>query len=120
MSNPKQYSWHKVADAETELAFGENGLATITAGDKQVCISRHNGQLKACAAKCPHAGGMMQDGYLDALGNIVCPLHRYKFSLTNGRNVSGEGYFLKIYPVELRPDGVFIGIEENKFFNWLK
>jgi 3-phenylpropionate/trans-cinnamate dioxygenase ferredoxin subunit len=62
----------------------------------------------------------MANGFIDALGNIVCPLHRYKFSLQNGRNVSGEGYFLKLFPVEIRPDGVFIGLEENKLFNWLK
>jgi len=74
--------------------------------------------LMACAQKCPHAGGMMAEGHLDALGNIVCPLHRYKFNLQNGRNVSGEGYFLKTFRVEIRKEGVFVGFEENKLFNW--
>jgi 3-phenylpropionate/trans-cinnamate dioxygenase ferredoxin subunit len=62
----------------------------------------------------------MADGYLDALGNIVCPLHRYKFSVSNGRNTSGEGYFLKTFPVQLREDGVFIGFAQNNLFGWLK
>ena len=75
--------------------------------------------LSACASQCPHAGGQMADGHIDALGNIVCPLHRYKFSLQNGGNVTGEGYFLKTYPVEIREEGIFIGIEEKSgLFGW--
>jgi 3-phenylpropionate/trans-cinnamate dioxygenase ferredoxin subunit len=113
-------TWHKIADSEAEINIAENGLAQITVSGKSVCLAKKNGAINACATKCPHAGGMMANGFIDALGNIVCPLHRYKFSLQNGRNVSGEGYFLKLFPLEIRPEGVFIGLEENKLFNWLK
>ena len=106
--------WKKIAESRDELFQGENNLAEVAIDGKSVCIGMHEEKLKACAAKCPHAGGKMATGYIDALGNIVCPLHRYKFSLENGRNVTGEGYFLKIYKVEEREDGIFIGIEEKK------
>ncbi len=105
--------WKKIAESRDELFQGENNLAEVAIEGKLVCIGIHEENLKACAAKCPHAGGKMSDGYIDALGNIVCPLHRYKFSLENGRNISGEGYFLKTYLVEERNDGVFIGFEEK-------
>ena len=52
----------------------------IEAGGKKMCLAKYNDQLFACAAKCPHAGGVMEEGWVDAVGNIVCPLHRYKFS----------------------------------------
>ena len=45
------------------------------------------------------------------IGNIVCPLHRYKFSLTNGRNTSGEGFYMKTFPVEMREEGLYVGLE---------
>ena len=106
--------WKKIAESRAELFQGENNLAEIEVDGKLVCVVMHEEKLKACAAKCPHAGGKMATGYIDALGNIVCPLHRYKFSLENGRNVTGEGYFLKIYKVEEREEGIFIGIEEKK------
>jgi nitrite reductase/ring-hydroxylating ferredoxin subunit len=86
------------------------------AGEKLVCMALVKDQVKACAAKCPHAGARMTEGYIDALGNIVYPLHRYKFSLSGGRNVSGEGYFLKTYAVEERADGIYVGIEEKNGF----
>jgi 3-phenylpropionate/trans-cinnamate dioxygenase ferredoxin subunit len=60
----------------------------------------------------------MSNGFIDPLGNIVCPLHRYKFSMETGRNTSGEGYFLKTYPIELREDGIYAGIEESSPFSF--
>ena len=62
----------------------------------------------------------MCQGFLDKNGNIVCPVHRYVFSLENGRDISGEGYYLKIYPVKINDEGVFIGFEEGGLFSWLK
>ncbi len=116
----KKINWHKIADSLTGLPFSEAGLTELEVAGKKVCLTLHKEQLYACAAKCPHAGGSMAAGYTDSLGNIVCPLHRYKFSLQNGRNTSGEGYFLKTYPLEIRPEGIFIGFEENNLFDWLK
>jgi 3-phenylpropionate/trans-cinnamate dioxygenase ferredoxin subunit len=60
----------------------------------------------------------MADGFIDAIGNIVCPLHRYKFALSNGRNISGEGYYLKTYTVEQRADGWYIAFEKKGIFGW--
>lgn len=107
-------TWHKISESRDELFQGENNLTEIEVEGKLVCVGKYQDKLKACAAKCPHAGGRMSEGYIDTLGNIVCPLHRYKFSTENGRNVTGEGYFLKIYQVEERADGIYIGIEERK------
>jgi 3-phenylpropionate/trans-cinnamate dioxygenase ferredoxin subunit len=36
--------------------------------------------------------------------------------MSNGRNVSGEGYHLKTYPIEIRGEGVFMGMEKS---GWL-
>jgi nitrite reductase/ring-hydroxylating ferredoxin subunit len=120
MERTKKYRWHKIATDIAEINFSENRLTALTVGDKKICIALHNQQLLACVQKCPHAGGHLSDGYIDGTGSIVCPLHRYKFNLQNGRNTSGEGYFLKTYPVEIRAEGVFIGFEENNGLNWLK
>jgi nitrite reductase/ring-hydroxylating ferredoxin subunit len=50
---------------------------------------------------------------------ISCPIHGLRFNLRNGRDTNGEGYTLKIYPIELRGDGLYIGIEEGGgLFKW--
>ena len=108
MPIPEAFSWQKIAASIAELDFASNHIAVAEAGGKKICIGRYNGKLYAFAYKCPHASGIMADGYIDALGNIACPVHRYKFNLQNGRNTSGEGYYLKHWEVEEREDGIYI------------
>jgi 3-phenylpropionate/trans-cinnamate dioxygenase ferredoxin subunit len=119
MSEGKKYKWIKVADTVSAIEWQENNMALIEANGKTITLARHHEKLFGVAHKCPHAGGIVANGCIDAVGNVVCPLHRYKFSMANGRNVSGEGYYLKTYPVEVNENGVYIGVEEKTFFNWL-
>jgi 3-phenylpropionate/trans-cinnamate dioxygenase ferredoxin subunit len=102
--------WIKIAGSVEAIPFGTNGIAEFEAGGRHICVAKYKGQLYAFAPKCPHASGRFIDGFIDALGNVVCPLHRYKFCLKNGRNVSGEGYYLKHWVVKVE-DGIFINFE---------
>ena len=111
--------WHKIAEFIHELDFGGNNIAVVEAGGKKICIGRHGEEYFAFSYKCPHAGGVLADGFIDAFGSVVCPLHRYRYDMKNGRNVSGEGYYLSHWPVELRQDGVYVGMEAKRgLFGW--
>ena len=117
----KKYKWHKVADSLGEIEFASNNIAVVELNGKNICMGKFNDAFFAFVYNCPHAGGTLAEGYIDALGNIVCPLHRYKYNMANGRNVSGEGYYLKHWPVEIKEDGVFVGVEESGgLFGWMK
>lgn len=97
-------TWHKIpADISP-------GITELRIAGKRICLVTRNDSVYACAAHCPHAGGDLASGYVDAMGNIVCPVHHYRFSLKSGYNASGEGFFLKTYPIEEREDGLYIGI----------
>ena len=115
----KKYKWYKIADSADELHFAPNNLLQLDVAGKTICIAKGK-RLYACTAKCPHAGGIIADGFINDSDIITCPLHRYKFSLENGRNVSGEGYYLKTFPIQTSETGVFIGIEEKGLLSWLK
>ena len=114
----EQLNWIKVAASEAELDFHDNHIAEVTAGERRICIGRFEDKLFAFANKCPHASGLFTSGYIDAVGNVVCPIHRYKFCMRNGRNVTGEGYFLRNWPVEIREDGIYVGFEKNKWLSF--
>ena len=105
--------WIKVAASVQALPFGANGIADVEAAGKRFCIARYKQDVFAFAHKCPHASGRFSEGFIDIFGNVVCPVHRYRFCLQNGRNVSGEGYYLKHWPVEVRADGVYIAFEKQ-------
>jgi len=85
----------------------------VEVAGKKMCIGKYNEEIFAFAYKCPHAGGTLAEGYIDVLGNIVCPVHGYKFNLKNGRNVSSEGYYLRHWPLQIKNDGVYIAIEKR-------
>lgn len=112
------YTYHKIADSEEELDFQSNNIAAIDVKGRKMCIGKHGGSLFAFAYKCPHAAGLLANGWIDLKGNVVCPLHQYKFSLANGRNVTGEGYYMKCWPVEKRGEEVWVGLEAGGLFSW--
>ena len=113
----KQGQWIKIAESLAELT--ERGNVQITEREvkgKLVCLVHEQGKLYACAGKCPHAGGRLSQGFTDGTGNIICPVHRYKFRLSNGYNASGEGFHLKSYPILENDEGVFIQFPDRHSF----
>jgi 3-phenylpropionate/trans-cinnamate dioxygenase ferredoxin subunit len=109
-------NWVLVTEFPLSLAFAENGMLEMELEGRKITLAKWEQGYYAFAQKCPHASGRMAAGYINPKGQVVCPLHRYAFDLVNGRNTTGEGYFLKTYPVEQRPEGIFIGFKPNSFF----
>ena len=101
------YNWHKIEFPVTDLPDGQ--IKELEVSGKRIGILRKAGALHAFAALCPHAGAPLCEGWLDAMGRIVCPMHKYRFDPANGRNTSGEGYKLFTYPLQEREDGWYVG-----------
>jgi nitrite reductase/ring-hydroxylating ferredoxin subunit len=136
-----KYKWYKFAEKETDIKWTPGAVAEVIINNKKLCIGRFQPpagpttpgaastpsnpatpvptyQYFGFAHTCPHAGAPMTDGYIDGACNVVCPVHQLKFNLRNGRDANGEGYKLKTYPVEIRPDGMYIGLDEGGLFKW--
>ena len=41
----------------------------------------HRGDLYLIANRCPHRGGPLKAGFINADGELVCPMHRGAFAL---------------------------------------
>jgi nitrite reductase/ring-hydroxylating ferredoxin subunit len=87
-------------------------IMEVHAGHKELCLIRNEGTLYAVENTCPHAGGILSDGWCSH-GNVICPVHRYQYSLTTGRGAEGQGDYIYTYPVEQRQDGVYIQIKQS-------
>jgi len=114
----KKYNWHKIASDHSEIQFQPNGIALIVLDGKKICLTRYMDKLYAFAFTCPHASGPLSEGRIDPLGNVICPVHDYRFSLQSGRDTQGEGYKMKTWPVEEREDGIYIGKEKTSLFGF--
>ncbi|HEY2195379.1 MAG TPA: Rieske (2Fe-2S) protein [Actinomycetospora sp.] len=72
-----------------QIPIGE-GRAFLV-GDEPVAVFRpRSGGVYALRAICPHRGGPLADGLVDA-EVVMCPLHNHQFRLGSGECVSGGG-----------------------------
>lgn len=104
--------FESIEKAKTLILEGKS--VTIDIGEKQVCLFRKGEKFIATSSVCPHQGAPMSRAWCDEEDGIVCPYHRYRYHAENGRDLSSGGDPLKIYPVEIRKTGIYIGIESKK------
>ena len=105
--------WVKVlSKQETEQ---EDFVQMAKANGKKICVIKHEGKFSAVQNSCPHAGGILSGGWCKE-GHIICPIHRYAYSLTTGRGAEGQGDYIDIFPTELRDDGLYVGFKQS----WIK
>jgi len=102
------YTWHKIET--TSAALAELQLVEVLVAGKRIGLVKRQGAVYAFTAACPHAGAPLCEGWLDAQGRIVCPLHKYRFDPVNGRNTTGEGYKLFTYKTEVREGELYVAL----------
>lgn len=106
--------WYKVYDYSFHGEDPQeiNSVRTIDVGGELVCLARTEKGYFAVADKCPHANGRLGLGTCDMQGNIVCPVHKYRYNAENGKGLQGD--FVKTYPVKHDQKGISIGIDDEK------
>jgi nitrite reductase/ring-hydroxylating ferredoxin subunit len=108
--NQNSLNWIRIDLTESEgNLLNNNEIIERSLIGREICLAKVGEQVFAFSIKCPHAGASLLDGSLNKRCEIVCSRHHYKFNLKNGHNSSGEGYFLKVFPVKLEANILFIG-----------
>jgi len=108
-------TWHKVADSD-ELPEGR--VKTVTAGAKSMALTHINGQYAAMDNRCPHQGGPLGEGSIEQGGDgqcwLRCPWHGWDFDPLTGKPPGGhEDSGQDMFPVEVRQDGIYLGLEKE-------
>jgi nitrite reductase (NADH) large subunit len=94
--------------------FPIGGGRAVKHGAAQIAVFRFTsrGQWYACENRCPHRREMvLARGILgDQQGTpkVACPLHKKTFSLESGKCLSGDQYQLRVFPVKVEADQVFL------------
>lgn len=82
----------------------------VQAGTTVISVYMHRDRLFAIADRCPHAGASLSEGHVNEFGEVVCPLHHYCYDLKTGEEASSRTDAVRTYPIEIRSDGVYIGV----------
>lgn len=106
--------WTKAFDSEEELQrrFAGKSQAVTRSNFGSVLWVQNDGKIHAFRNRCPHQGKPLDDCWLSE-GNVVCPFHRYHFSIDNGR---GHGTSLFKYEVKIEDGAVWLGKEVFSLF----
>ena len=108
-SHERPLNWYRVGDIDM-LPIGR--LTTVQAGHYAICLTRTEEGYGAINNRCPHQGGPLGDGFLQD-GCVVCPWHGYEYDPLSGTSPPEyDDPPVEAYPVELREDGVYIGVYE--------
>ena len=110
-----ELEWYKVARPD-ELPEGR--VKTVTASTKSMALTHINGKYTAMENHCPHQGGPLGEGSIE-IGKdgkcwLRCPWHGWDFDPETGKPPGGHADSgQKLYPVEVRADGIYLGLEKQ-------
>lgn len=74
-----------------------------------IAVFNDGGQFHALLGRCPHANGPMGRGWIEE-GEVVCPLHRWRFNLATGRCTTVRGNTLHRFRCEVRGHEVWVEV----------
>lgn len=96
--------WHRVAVTDD---LPEGRVATVTAGRHSLALTHVDGEWAALSNRCPHQGGPLGEGSIER-GMLRCPWHGYDYCPLTGDSPFGDS--VPSYPLEIREDGVYVGL----------
>jgi len=102
-------NWYKVGN-KNHLEAGR--VKTVIAGNKTIALSHFEGEFCAIDNHCPHQGGPLGEGSIEE-GWLRCPWHGYEYHPCSGKPPAGLDDNVPTYPIEIRGDNIFVGIEET-------
>ena len=114
MNSPIHIAWHKVFDSveEARQQVPQRQMKLLTVEGNSICFAHTFAGFFAVEDACPHLGYSLSRGTTNYQNEVVCPWHSYRYHLETGRECDWRTRKAKTYPVEVRPDGVFIGLEK--------
>lgn len=96
--------------SEEDLPIGKSAI--ISAGAHEIALFNYKGKYYAVANKCPHRGSPLGEGRIEE-GIVICPNHEWRFKLENGANMQNPELFIPTYPVKVKNEIIYIGLEEE-------
>ncbi len=103
-----ELTWYRVAALD---ALPEGRVRTVMAGTHPIALAHIGDEYGALCNRCPHQGGPLGEGTLEN-GVLRCPWHGWDFDPLTGHAKDAHADRVETYPVDVREDGVYVGIAE--------
>ncbi|TRX58347.1 Rieske 2Fe-2S domain-containing protein [Fulvivirga sp. M361] len=102
--------WIKIfnSPAEAEQALNKRNPIRLQLGEKSFCLTFFEGRYYVTDNACPHQKESLSGGTINYLGEVICPLHFYRFSVKTGRECQGRTADLTTYPTKMDDSGFHV------------
>lgn len=77
-------------------------------GEAKIIIAYFKNEYYAFDYLCPHQKHPLKEAQITSFGEIICPLHEYRFALQHGQEAYNRCKALKHYPLQMKEDGVYL------------
>ena len=91
-----------IEEAKNILRINEPRL--VKANGRNICIVLKGEEIIAFRNECPHMGESLHRGNINYLGEIICPLHTYRFNLKTGEEASQKCRSLEFFRVIIKEE----------------
>ncbi len=98
--------WHDLGSVER---FAGGALHGVLVRGLRLCVGRAGERYFAIDDTCPHAGGSLCEGMLDA-DLVICPLHAYGFEIATGRCLDDASCSVSSYDVRVENGAVQVRV----------
>lgn len=87
----------------------DGGAVAVEAHGHRIALFRLGDRYLAIGARCPHAGGPLEEGYVKE-GAVICPWHGSRFRLETGEILGGPAPVgVPAFQVQVSDGNVLIG-----------
>lgn len=97
----------KVADVPEDI-----GVCVLIENEQVAIFNFNSKEWFATQNLCPHKMQMVLSrgliGSINGEPKVACPFHKKSFSLTSGECLSGEDYKIKVYPIKIEDNNVYV------------
>jgi nitrite reductase/ring-hydroxylating ferredoxin subunit len=106
-SNAPGYSFYAVLD---ESALADSSMEIVEISGRKIVLAKRYGKIYALENTCPHLGGSLGRGTLNA-NRVICPLHHWTFDLATGRVVEGVAdEKVETFAVKVENGKIWVGL----------
>lgn len=88
----------------------ERQIKKIRLGEKEIALIRLGEDFYGFQLFCPHRGASLLSAFTNGVGELICPLHEYRFDLKSGQVKSGFCENLEVFACTLTEEGLKIQI----------
>ena len=94
--------------AKAELAVPSQTSRLVKIGEERICLVNQLNNFYALADRCPHMGASLSEGKINFIGEVICPLHEYRFNSKTGQECANKCEQSKTYLIRVDDSGVYI------------